>query len=320
MPQRAPLRKCLSLQVERAKMQPAMTSSSTSSWDDLRVALAVARRTSHGGAARDLGVDPTTVGRRVAALEAALGARLFDRTPAGLLPTAAGDKLLARAERVEAEILAAERELGGTDARLAGPVRITAGDGVVHHALLPALVELRRSHPGVTVELRADTRPLDLSRREADVAIRLSRPKEPALIARRLGVMHLALYASRGYLARRGMPRSTAELAAHDFVGFDASLDDLPQLRWLRHKVRAPRWVVRATTTTAQVLGAAHGLGVALLPCFIAPAEPRLEMVLPALRPPPREVWIVVHEQLRTSARVAAVITWLKGAVGPRLR
>lgn len=282
-----------------------------SSWDDLRILLAVRRGAGHGAAGRALGVDPTTIGRRLQALEQALGTRLFDRTPAGLVPTEAGVALARRAERVEEEVLAAERELGGADVRVAGPVRITAGDGILHWLIVPALGELRREHPDITVELRADTRSLDLSRREADVAVRLVRPKEPTLVARRLGPIAFALYASRAYLDRRGTPRKAHDLCDHDLIGFDASLDALPQVRWLHKTVRDPRWCVRATTTTAQVMACAEGQGIALLGTFIAAREPRLVPVLPALRPPARDAWLVVHEDMKKSARVAAVLAWL---------
>jgi DNA-binding transcriptional LysR family regulator len=307
-----PLRNCSLTQIERANLQPMVREAV--SWDDLRVFLAVHQRGSHGGAARLLGVDPTTVGRRIAGLERALGARLFDRTPAGLEPTPAGAALHARAARVEEEVLAAERELGGADARVTGSVRLTASDGLLHAVVLPAIEALRRAHPDLLLELRADTRELDLSRREADVALRLARPKQPSLVAVRLGAMHMGLYASRGYLARRGTPRSAADLAAHDFIGFDASLDDVPQVRWLRRLVRAPRWVVRATTVTPQVIACAEGAGLALLAAVVAQREPRLVPVLPSLAPRPREVWGVVHQDLRRSARVIAVLDWLRSA------
>jgi len=300
------------MQIERAKLQPVAREAF--SWDDLRVFLAVHRRGSHGGAARLLGVDATTVGRRIGALERALGARLFDRTPAGLEPTPAGAALHSHAARVEEELLAAERELGGADARVHGSVRLTASDGLLHAVVLPALDGLRRAHPGLVLELRADTRELDLSRREADVALRLVRPKQPSLVAVRLGAMRMGLYASRSYLARRGTPRSAGDLAEHDFIGFDASLDDVPHVRWLRRLVRAPRWVVRATTVTPQVLACAEGAGLALLGTVVAAREPRLLPVLQSLAPRPRDVWGVVHQDLRRSARVVAVLDWLRSA------
>ena len=287
----------------------------TLSWDDLRIFLAVQRRSSHGGAARLLGVDPSTVGRRIAVLEAALGARVFDRTPTGVALTAEGGALLSRATRMEAEALALERELAGADARVTGTARLTASDGLVHYLLLPALDELRRTHPGLTLDLRPEARSLDLARREADIAIRLVRPRSSSLVARRCGRLRQGLYASQSYLARRGTPRSPADLEHHDFVGFDASLDDLPQAKWLGRMVREPRWTLRASTTTPQVLACVQGAGLAVLSTFIAAREPRLVPVLASLHPPDREVWLVVHQDLRKTARIAAVLEWLRGTL-----
>jgi DNA-binding transcriptional LysR family regulator len=280
-------------------------------WSDLEAFLAVAREGSHAKAGKALGVDPTTVGRRLAALEGELGARLFDRTPAGLVPTSAGRALVPRAERVEAELVAAARELSGADTRARGAVRLTSGDGVVRYVLVPALASLRAEHPALEVELRAETRMLDLSRREADVAVRLVRPKEPGLVARRLGAMAFGLFASQAYLSRRGTPRSTRDLAGHDWIGFEPALDRLPQNRWLAREVPGARRVVRANTTAVQVAACAEGLGLALFPLFVAPHEPRLVHVLPHVGPPAREAWAVTHADLRGNARVRAVLDWL---------
>lgn len=305
---RGALQKYPFVQLEHARMQ-------VMSWDDLRVFLAVQRSGSHGGAARTLRVDPTTVGRRIGALEQETGVRLFVRTPAGLELSGAGKRLLPRAERIEAEVLASERELRGADAAVEGPLRITAGDGLVNYVLVPALAELRREHEGVAVEVRADTRMLDLSRREADIAVRLSRPTQPALVARKLGTMRFAIYASRAYLDRRGTPRSLRDLAAHDWIGFDESHDALPQHRWLRRAVREPRWVLRANTTTAQVTACAEGHGLALLATFVAPREPRLVPVLPRVVGPARDAWVVFHADLRDNPRVGVVMQWLARVV-----
>jgi DNA-binding transcriptional LysR family regulator len=285
-------------------------------WDDLRVFLDVHRLGSHKRAARQLGIDPTTVGRRIAALESALGARLFLRTPERLQATPAGLKLLPHAQRMDAEALEAERALLAADTRLEGSLRVTAPDGFVHYVLLPALAEFRRQHPRLAIDLRADTRILDLSRREADVAVRLVRPKGPALVARRLGEMRLSLFASQPYIDRRGAPRTLAALAAHDFIGFDASVDDLPQTRWLRRALPDPRYVVRATSTTVQVLACVEGHGIALLPLFIAAREPRLRRLMPRLVGPAREMWGVTHADLRGNARTTAFLGWLAHLVG----
>jgi len=280
-------------------------------WDDLRVFLAVHRLGSHKRAGRLLGVDATTVGRRITTLEKALGVRLFLRTPERLQATPAGLRLVLRAERMEAEALDAERELLAEDSRLEGTLRVTAGDGFVNYVLLPALAGFRREHPHLSIDLRGDARVLDLSRREADVAVRLVRPKEPALVARRLGPLRFSLFASQGYIERRGAPRSVAALATHDLIGFDPSLDDLPHTRWLHKMVAEPRYVVRANTTAAQAVACAEGHGIALLPGFIAPREPRLRRLMPRLVGPSREMWGVTHVDLRANARVEAFLDWL---------
>jgi DNA-binding transcriptional LysR family regulator len=280
-------------------------------WDDLRYFLALHRAGSLKGAARGLGVDPTTVGRRLAALEEAVGARLFTRTADGLEASPAARALLPRAERIEAEVLASQRELEGADRRLEGPLRVTAGDGLINDVILPALAELRRAHPALTVELVAETRLADLSRREADVAIRLVRPREPALLARRLGEMRFALFAAQSYLDRAGTPRALPALAGHDFIGFEAALDRLPQVRWLRRTVPGLRYVVRANNTTSQARACAEGLGVALLPIFTGAREPRLRILFPRQAGPVRELWGVSHADLRGNVRVSAFLSWL---------
>jgi DNA-binding transcriptional LysR family regulator len=280
-------------------------------WDDLRAFLAVYRRGSHKGAARVLRVDPTTVSRRMVALERALAVKLFVRTPERLVATAAGVALLPRAERVEAEVLASEREMQGVNPELEGPLRVTAGDGLVNYLVVPALAGLLRGHPGLAIELRAENRLVDLSRREADVAIRLVRPREPALVARRLGQMPYAIFAAAAYLERRGTPRSLAAAAGHSWIGFDESLDRLPQVQWLRRTVPEVRYLLRANTTTSQVLACAEGHGLALLPIFTAAREPRLRRLFPRQRGPAREMWGVTHADLRASARVAAFLGWL---------
>lgn len=283
-------------------------------WDDLRVLLAVHRHGSHKRAARQLGVASTTIGRRLAALESALGTRLVLRTPDRVKVTAAGLVLVRHAERIEAEALEAERELAAADEKLEGSLRVTATDGIVHYVLLPALARFRSQHPLVTIDLRIETRVSDLSRREADVAVRLVRPKEPALIARRLGAIHWSLFASDAYLEHRGTPRSLAALAGHDFVGYDSSLE-LPETRWLERAVGKPRYAVRATSTTAQALACAEGHGIALLPTFVAAREARLRTLIPRLVGPQRDAWGVMHADLKTNARAAAFLTFLAQVV-----
>src|SRR5262249_52903305 len=170
-------------------------------WDDLRTFLAVHRKGSYAAASRLLGVDPTTVGRRIDALEEALGGPLFQRSRNGLSLTDEAARLLVHAERIEAEVLASEREFQGSSKALEGTIRVTAGDGLLAALLVPALGELLSRNPGLRVELLGDARHFDLAKREADVGLRLRRPTEPALVRRLLGPVPFRLFASAPYLA-----------------------------------------------------------------------------------------------------------------------
>ncbi len=280
-------------------------------WDDLRVFLAAHRGRSHAAAARLLGVDATTVGRRLSALESALGARLFDRTREGLSLTREGARVLSMAEHIEERFLGLEREVGGSDVRLEGLLRLTAGEGLMSLVLVPHLLEFREKHPGIDLELRTDSRPLDLARREADVAVRLFRPREEALVVRRLGSLPYGLYASEAYLAHRGHPRTQRELSRHDFVTFDPSLDSVPEMRWLRRHAPGARYAVRTNSTSAILAACASGQGLAAVATAFASANPRLVRVLPGAKLPTREAWSAVHQDLRGNARVRALLSWL---------
>jgi len=293
-------------------------------WDDLRVFLAVYRRATHAGAARLLGVDATTVGRRIAALEGRLGARLFTRTPGGLEPSAAAEALLPRAERAEAEILAAERQIAGSEERVEGDVRITAPDGTATFLLIPGLAALRSAHPGLRPEIVADNRALDLLRREADIAVRLFRPREASLVARRIGTLTYGVYAGEAYLARRGSPRTVRELADHDWICYSTAVDPGARLgngaalarAWVCRMTPAQRVVLTANMTTALVAACAAGHGLAALGTSIAERAPRLVRVLPRATVAEGGIWAVTHPDLRRSARVLAVLRWLEALFG----
>lgn len=279
-------------------------------WNDFELFLALARGGSHAAGARVLGVDRTTIGRRLTGLQQAFGAQLFERTAARLQLTEAGRALVPHAERMELEALAAERELRGADARLSGHVRLTATDGLLSYAVLPRLSELCRAHPGLDIEIRADAKELDVSRREADVAVRLYRPKQSSLISRRAGAMRFGLYASRRYLATHEAPRRVEDLASHGFIDFAVGVD-LPQHRWLVKHVPSPRYAVHLNTTAGMVAACKAGLGIAVLPTFIAPHEPDLVPLLSRLAALTRELHLVTHEGLRRNARILALMDWL---------
>jgi DNA-binding transcriptional LysR family regulator len=294
-----------------------MQKSRGTSWDDTRIFLAVRRAGSHSAAGRSLGLNASTVGRRIAALEQALATRLFVRTPSGLALTRAGHLLSERAERVEAEMLAGERELRGTDERAEGKVRLTASDGLATYVLVPALRALRQRHPDMRVDLVADNRIADLSRREADVALRLVRPNERSLVARRIARLPFGLFGGLDYFARRPRPSSESELDLHDFIGYDESFSGKPLKRWLAAHAAPARVALRTNTTVALVAACAAGLGLAALPVPFAENERRLVRVFPDLVISTIDLWAVTHQDLRRNAAVVAVIAWLAEVVSP---
>jgi DNA-binding transcriptional LysR family regulator len=285
-------------------------------WSDARVFLAIERCGSLSAAGRQLRVEQSTVGRRLASLEAQLGARLFDRTPEGYLLTGSGERLLAHAEAMEAEALAAEREVGGDEERLAGVVRLTAPQLFGAAFVVPLLAGFRRAQPDVVVELVADNTTLSLSRREADLALRLHRPTQPLLVTRRLADVATTLYGSETYLAARGRPRrDLADLGAHDLVDYDDSYQPDLEVRWLRKYARAARVVFRANSAQAMLSAVEAGMGLALLPCYAADRVPGLVRVGPAKEVVVRGLWLVLHRDLRHAARIRALADWLVAAI-----
>jgi DNA-binding transcriptional LysR family regulator len=278
-------------------------------WNDLRYFLAVARAGTLAGAARELGVEHTTVGRRISALESALGVRLFSRGPEGLSLTAAGKDVVPRAEGIAAHVDAIERLVTGTDQRAEGRVRLTIPDALNAY-MMQALAQLRELHPALIVEVLCDNRDLDLRRGEADLAIRLRDTRDPELIGRRIGGGAWGLYASRSYLARKGGLTSAEALQGHDVIGFDASLAGVPGAVWLGAHAQGANVVLRGNSVAAVFDAALVGLGVAALPCFMADRAPELRRLTPGTIGS-RDIMLVVHPDLARVARVRATMDFL---------
>jgi DNA-binding transcriptional LysR family regulator len=273
-------------------------------WNDLRYALAAARGGTLSEAAKRLGVDETTVARRVARIERRLGVTLFERTAGRLEPTGAGAQLLAHAERVESEVGALETALAGADRIAAGSVRLTAVPILINRVLAPAAGALLAAHPGLRLELVAEPRNLSLSRRETDMALRLARPsREAAAVVRRVGRLDYGVYA-RADLAGEDLP----------WIGYGEEMADIPQARWIAGASRSePR--LRVNDAEAMLQAVRAGLGRALLPCAIAGCDPalaRLDGPAPALG---REVWLMLHPDQRGLARIRAVADWVAATV-----
>ncbi len=290
-------------------------------WGALRDFLAVAEHGSLSAAARRLGVSQPTLTRRMAALQEALRAELFRRGARGLELTETGEAVLGPARQMASEARAIELAASGRDRELAGTVRITATEGLAVEWLTPAMAAFRERHPRIDLEILVRNTALDVLRREADVAIRLGRPQQAELIARRVADLALGLYASRGYLAGADALRSSDDLALHRGVGFDAGDLYTGVGRWLEKSLGQARVVYRANTLAAQRAAIRAGFGIGGQSCFIADRDPELVRVLPELEVRV-EIWLVTHPGLRRSARIRAVFDFLAerlAEAGPQL-
>jgi DNA-binding transcriptional LysR family regulator len=266
-------------------------------WSDLRYVLTVARAGTLVAAARRLSVNQTTVARRLAAAERALGARLFERRDGVLHPTKAGEAAIAQAARVEQEFLALERGVAGTDAAPAGTVRVTAVPILANRLLIPALPGLLRRYPQLRVELVAESRNLSLTRREADIALRLARPEAGTALVRRIGRLDYAVYGPR---------RRAGDLA---WITYEEGSSHLPQARFIaaQDEEIAPLAVNDAEGLVEAVRA---GIGKSLVPCFVGDRTPGLRRLGRGVAFS-RDIWLLVHRDLRTQARIAAVVDWI---------
>ncbi|HRO10623.1 LysR family transcriptional regulator [Amaricoccus sp.] len=282
-------------------------------WDDTRMFLAVARAGQMLGASRRLGVNQATLSRRVAALEAALGAKLLVRRTHGSELTDAGQALLETLERVETEMLAVQARLQGAGAAAAGVVRIGAPDGFGVGFLAPRLARLADRHPDLTVQLVPTPRGFSLSRREADLAVMVGRPEKGRLVARKLTDYSLGLYASPAYLAAHPAPVEPADLARHRLVGYVEDLIAAPALNYAAEFLRGWRSSVEITSAIGQVEAVGAGAGIGALHDYLTRGR-GLVRVLPKLCTV-RSYWLAIHENLRDVARVRAAADFLTEAV-----
>lgn len=295
-----------------AKTQPHGSPASSTEpgrWDDVRVFLALMRGRTLGAAATRLGVDATTVGRRLTALEQALGASLFDRTRDGVLPTAAAEQLLAAAEALESRALALFAEANALETSPEGVVRLTTPPVLAEWVLVPLLPELTRAHPKLRLEIDARVSFADLTRREADIAIRTRRPTSGDLVVTKLMESRNGAFASAEAVEAFGVVRDLSKLP---WIGWTEDFGGLPTASWLaRHVAAAP--VLRASALSAQLAAAQRGLGAVLVSERLAPLlhlkpvrtrGPAAEALATA---PSEDLWLVSHRALRDVPRVRVV-------------
>ncbi|HEX8193953.1 MAG TPA: LysR family transcriptional regulator [Allosphingosinicella sp.] len=270
-------------------------------WDDLRDVLAIGRAGSLAGAARSLQVNHSTMFRRIAAIEDKLGVCLFDRRRDGYVPTAAGEAVLALAGRMDEDVVALERRLAGEDLRPSGLVRFTTTDTLTPW-VVPLCARFAEVHPQILVEFVTGSQLLNLSRREADIALRPSVAPPENLHGRRVASVTFGIYAAE--------PLASAPEAA-PWIGFEDSLAHLRAYSWITDNVAPERIAFRTASFTAAVAAAASGMGLALLPCYLGDASPALRRLGGRVPGLVTDLWLLVHQDLRRTARVRAFADFL---------
>ncbi|WDZ97540.1 LysR family transcriptional regulator [Herbaspirillum sp. WKF16] len=289
-------------------------------WDNLQAFLAVVRAGRLTVAARKLGVDHSTLSRRIAALEQAVGASLFDRRAAGYALTAEGERLVPDAEAMENLAIRIRSRQDDAAQGLAGSVRIGTPEAWGTYFLARELRHLARRHPELEVELVANPRMFSLSKREADLAVSMTRPEQGRLVARRLNDYELGVYAAPSYLEEHGAVASRRDLERHRWIGY---IDDLmwsSELDYLGEISPSLRPHIRISNVISQVQAVAAGVGLGVLPCFLARREPGLVRLLPEEIRLSRAYWLLTHADARDLVRVQVVADFIVArlaALGP---
>lgn len=270
-------------------------------WDDLRFLVEIGRSATLAAAARHLKVDQTTVARRLRALEDALGTPLFERSDGHWRPTGVGADVLERAMRIEEDVAGLARLAEAGAQAVSGVVRLTAVGAIVGDYLVPRLPGLYARHPELVVELIASNDNLNVSRREADIAIRLARPESGDFLIRKLADVGFAVYG----------PAQPDPTRSDDWVTYDDELAHTPEMRWLAGQLAGGRVRLRSNKLAGLLGAVAAGIGRAVLPCFLADATPGLVRESGPQPVLSRDLWLLVHPDARRLPRVAAVADWL---------
>jgi len=272
-------------------------------WELYRSFLSVLIEGSLSGAARALGVAQPTVGRHVAALEKSLGLALFTRSQIGLMPTEAALSLRSYAETMQSTAAALERAAASQGTGVRGTVRVTASDVIGVEVLPPIIASLRDEHPDLVLELVLTDRMQDLLRREADIAVRMARPRQELLVARRVGQIELGLHAHRRYLSRYGTPNTIADLADHALIGFDQTTAFIRSAGKGLSGWKREAFAMRTDNNLAQLALIRSGAGIGVCQAAIARRDDSIVRLFPRHFSLQMETWITMHEDLRNSPR-----------------
>lgn len=281
-------------------------------WDDVRIFLAVARAGSLSAAAARLGLSSASVARHVEALEARVGTTLFLKSRAGYVLSGAGAAVVEDAERAEGALAALSERASGAAATLSGTVRVAMPETFASDLLLSRLAPLLAAHDGLVLEIVTAVRVADLTRREADIALRIVRPETGKVVVSRVGAMTVALYAASDYSATHPAALGTGQ--GHRVVAWDEAFQTLRSARWLAETLPDAETALRATSITAQIAACAAGIGIAALPCFLGDAcgLARLGDAACAYK---QDIWLVVHRDIAATARIRAVTNAIRAAL-----
>ncbi|WP_423804293.1 LysR family transcriptional regulator [Oligella urethralis] len=288
-------------------------------WDGLRYFLAVARTSKISEAGRRLGVEHTTVARRIRQLEQAMGTVLFDKSRRyGYLLTEAGHHLLQHAEKMESELLHAQQSVSVLEEDLTGNIRVAATEGFGIYMLTPLAVEFQHQYPKTSLDIMPFQRFVDQSRREADIFITIDRPIRGNYVYRRLSDYKLRLYATPQYLKRHAPIHSMQDLAAHRFIDYVDEFIISDELKYLSDLVPAANVIFKSNSLVAQLQACLGSMALAVLPCFMAHQNPALQVVLPDEIVIKRSFWMLYHEDLRLLKRIELFSNFLKNKLEQR--
>ena len=284
-------------------------------WSLIRSFLAALDAGSLLGGARALNTSQPTLGRHIAGLESQLGLVLFERTGRGLIPTAVALQLEASARAMETASLQLSRSVTGSQKRVSGTVRITASQPVACYLLPPLLADMREALPEIQIELESSNTVSNLLRREADIALRMVRPDQSTLVAKKMGLVRVGAFASTAYLARCGVPRQPQDLFDHALIGYDQVDDILRGFRQFNEAVAREAFALRSDDLIVHSQAVRAGLGIGFLADYVVRGDPQVQRVLKDLPLPELPMWLTVHREIRTNVRIRAVFDFLAKAL-----
>ncbi|PTM38889.1 LysR family transcriptional regulator [Bosea sp. 124] len=287
-------------------------------WDDFRLVKAIADHSGLTGAAAALSVNHSTVFRRLGQIEEHVGLQLFERRKTGYVATAAGVEMAALAGRVEEDVAAFSRRLAGRDVAPSGELRVTTTDTLYLNLLLPIFAAFRAAHPAIRLDIVIGNQPLNLSKRDADIAIRASDAPGETLVGRRLATLNWAIYGRAGDGPAPPDANGPASLFARDWVALGDQLGHVKAARYVRDKVAPERIALKSSAVLGLAEAVEQGLGIGPLPCFIADQRPGLVRLLPPDPDFSTGLWILTHPDIRNAPRVRAFMDFVGGELAKR--